>query len=169
MERDAERLGLKLRDVATHVLDLLHHKFLAGDHWALSEAINECCTAGLPLPDWASDAYREAFARLANLEVASWDNLLGFPDTDRKHVNGKRAAQAREDARKSQDIYKRIKNRAPDESISDNLFDKVGKEFGVSKSTCNRLYYEQERLERLVQDWMEGSEGNALNQLLRKS
>jgi hypothetical protein len=158
-----------LRLVSKNVLEALHLRFLQGDRWALSEALEVCAEAGLPLPHWAAPTYATGFRKIESEEVASWDQVLGRAPTQRKQLRGARATRAREIARNGPEIWRRIKKRSLTEAIDDSLFEQVGKEFGTSKSTCSRLYYAEEHEEREMDAWMAGPGAEKMGRLLSEA
>jgi hypothetical protein len=170
MEADARVLGWVLTRVSVWVLEALRDRFSEGDRWALAEAIEVCAAAMLPMPPWVTDAYAEGFKLLDDGDATSWDEVLGRPPAERKQRRGRRAAQARESARRRIEIWKRVKQVALDgQPIGDLLFEDVGKEFGISKTTANRLYYAEERDQEEMLSWMESPAARELGRLLSEA
>ena len=129
---------------ALHDLDRLEAQFDAGDSFALLQAIRKCANNDLIMPDWVARNYIKRFDLVLNCKLASWDEAFGRPYPKGVHISKKRQRRLLR-----LQVYNRIQRiRDTDESIAiDNeLFDRVGAEFGIKKSLCNELYYEAKRM-----------------------
>ena len=126
---------LFLRDWA---LKECQRKYESGQRKALMEAIWWCIREGWPAPPWLRDAFNEAFCTAQK----SWDEVFDPPipkgahrhRRDRNWKIGFRLAERIE--------FLHEKERR---SITQGLFEEVGKEFGVSGSVARDLYYEEKR------------------------
>jgi len=110
--------------------------FEKGDKAALLRTLWLCAAHRLPLPDWAGDAIGFACFAAWDGEIESWDDVFGKPwgDGQRRRVQ----TQSR-----SIDVWTRVRQLVGEEgaAITNDLFDRVGKEFGLSRSIVSRLYY----------------------------
>ena len=126
-------------------------RFEAGDRVALLAAIRQCANHDLPLPDWASRAYIAAYDQVLTCHSNSWDEVFGKP-----YPKGKQLGSLREEREKKFAIYFRIEDlrkahyEVQDDGshklvssipIAEELFERVGVEFGIKKTRCSVLYY----------------------------
>jgi hypothetical protein len=111
----------------------------SGDKSTILFGIGYCCSNNQPPPPWLAAAFLEAFRRVQDREVASWDDVFGRPL--RKH---ERLDKIRRDREKVGPLLKRIlERRRAGEAIDKRLFDEVGGELGIGGSTSTEtLYYE---------------------------
>jgi hypothetical protein len=117
-------------------------RFEAGDKGALLEVISICAESKWRIPPWASLAFSEICQRAWSGEVKSWDDVFGVPWGD-----DKRQQRAIRTESKAPHVWVRIKKlRGEGASITNELFDRVGAEFGLSRSVVSRLYYELEEV-----------------------
>jgi hypothetical protein len=125
-------------------LDAFEMEFTIGhDRKALLAALRVCARCELPMPEWLATAFGAAYDRIAiRYEAKSWDDAFGNPIP--KHF---RPAAARKNREVGVRIYMRIteiiraRKSPKDAPLDERLFASVGKEFGVSRSDANKLYY----------------------------
>jgi hypothetical protein len=115
-------------------------EFEAGDKDALLWVLMICSQCNYRMPEWAREEFYWLYWRGARGEFESWDDVFGKPW-------GPGQQRAAVTNHKGFDIWGRVrtlhtKEHAP---IDNELFERVGKEFGVSRSVASRLYYEHER------------------------
>jgi len=136
------------------LLEELKERFLNGPHnpralqgggsMALFEAIEFCGRKNIPVPAWAASAFSHGFSRVLWAEVATWDEAFGRPWTKRKSL-----ITARKHHRIMTRIYERVlalhdgRDGSPRLPIDNSLFAKVGKEFGIKRSLCSKLYLQE--------------------------
>lgn len=121
----------------------LERCFVAGDRFALMEAISECAVNDLALPNWAAEAFLDGYYSIINLRSGSWDDVFAKP-----YKKGFHLGQARVRRLARVEVYltvRRILAREPGTPIDDHLFERVGRECNVSRSLANQLYYEYKR------------------------
>jgi hypothetical protein len=117
-------------------------RFEAGERWAVLEVFMSCsvATPQRPVPAWAVIALVEALLEVTRGE-RTWDDVFVLPWKYDKMDRRRYASEA-----KIHDIWHRV-NALHDEGVplSDELFERVGREFGLSRATTNGLYYEMLR------------------------
>lgn len=136
------------------LVDLLERQregFEAGDGYMLMAAIRACAEHGLPMPQWAADAYAAAFDRIHRAEVRSWDEVLGAPFPKSANLNTERNKRNR--------LAVKVWNRAheilasePDAVIDASLFERVGAEFHVGKTRASELFYTHKKRRKILLD-----------------
>jgi len=114
--------------------------FEAGDKNALLWVIMICCQCNWRMPEWAREAFYDIYWRGLYAEFESWDDVFGKP-----WGGGQRRAITRH---KQKYIWARVRilHKKEGAPINNELFERVGKEFGVSRSVASRFYYELEQL-----------------------
>jgi hypothetical protein len=133
---------------ALHRLDALQRQFSEGDKFALMQAIGVCANHGLVMPKWVARGYIKGYYAVLNCNTDSWDGAFGRPYRKGFHLG--KARLRRELRFAVRNRISEIRIAEPKTPIDDGLFERVGKEFGIGKTLCNRLYYEAERLIRSV-------------------
>jgi hypothetical protein len=124
-------------------------KYEAGDKNSLPAALWFCLANNEPPPDWLKDAYVRAARRVWSYEVSSWDDVFGKP-----LKKGKQRKAAHRRYMIGSAIRERVMDRthraaingerSPDK-IDKNLFEEVGKEFGIKGTLAAEIYYEHQR------------------------
>jgi hypothetical protein len=128
--------------------------FEGGDSKGLLATIQICLRCGIETPPWAIHAFTECTEGVFEADVASWDDAFGRPYPKGKHLD-----KVRQKLRLCSRVFRRISQirawRPGDEPIADwlterasigvDLFEIVGKEFGIGPRKCKDLYYEQKR------------------------
>jgi hypothetical protein len=111
-------------------------RFEAGDKAALLWVIMICAQTNWRMPEWAREAFYEIYWTAASGEIESWDDLFGKPW-------GPGQQRAAVTNHKAPYIWRRVRllHTKEDAPIDNELFERVGKEFGVSRSVASRLYY----------------------------
>lgn len=109
----------------------------AGDGSAVLECIHRCISYGLPAPLWLVRAYNERYMRVARYETASWDDAFGRPHPPHTRLTD---LQRRHELKFPVALRVRALH-AEGSPIGGELFDKVGAEFGISRTVCSELYY----------------------------
>jgi hypothetical protein len=114
-------------------------------------AVLLCAAHGIPPPGWLREKAKLAFYRwFMTDEIKSWNKIFGGPINKGKHVQTERRKKEIANA-----LFNRIEDRRDaGEKISKGLFEAAGKEFGVSTTIAQEIYYKQRegyaRLKRLV-------------------
>lgn len=108
------------------------------DRSVILDCIYFCGFEGIPLPDWLCTALTDA---LRDYQSGEREDLgAAFDMTRPKHWN--QGAHRRAWYLKI-DVFGRIDDlHRADESIGEELFEKVGKEFNISGSTARNYYYD---------------------------
>ena len=127
------------REFALYEIERCRLLFEAGDRGALLQALGECSLQDLPMPDWLARAYLRAYREGIHYKVRSWDDVFGSPSP-----KGKNLELARVRRTQIVEVYicvRGILDREPSPAIDQGLFERVGKELGISWSTVKNLYY----------------------------
>jgi hypothetical protein len=92
----------------------------------------------LPIPNWVQHAFVDAVHQVDEFHVKSWDEVFGRP-----LGKGKQLAVARKKLRLRGELPQHIWDRNEGgEPISKDLFESVGKKFGVSGTVAAEIYYQ---------------------------
>ena len=121
-----------------------------GNRGAALNCIYQCLELGIPVPQWAAQSFCEAFRRVrrGDIEKNSWDAVFGQPHLG-KHIDSIKRERAVA-------IYLRVEQirayeGAASAPLDDQLFDRIGQEFGMKKSRCKKLYQWWKRHETKLQ------------------
>jgi hypothetical protein len=110
--------------------------FERGDKHALLLVIYTCAECRWKIPQWATVAFVDMYMRGLYAEIESWDDVFGKPWGD-----GRQQRTARSEAATPY-IFKRVmqlhREGAP---ITNELFERVGEEFGISRPQVSKYYY----------------------------
>jgi hypothetical protein len=118
-------------------LEKQRKRYEAGDKSALIYCMEHCLRNHTAIPEWVETAFLRGCQDVRNLKVKSWDDVFG-----RRLKKGARLATERRNSDLVGHIYSRVGElRDAGESINKNLFDRLGKELGISGSTARDLYY----------------------------
>ena len=120
----------------TECLAILKEKCEDGNKAAILKALHQCFLMNAPVPRWLSRAFVEAYEAAARFEIRSWDEAFGPAQEKGAHL-----AARKEYADLRFPVALRIVLRAPDERIEPDLFDKIGRELGISKNKATDAYY----------------------------
>lgn len=131
------------QEAALEFLPDLEAAFKAGDRFALFQAISECALHDLALPDWVATAFLEGYYSVINFRSGSWDDAFGRPYKKGLHVD--QARTRRESRLKVFLCARQILSSEPNLPIDEDLFERVGRECGVSRSVASQLYYQHKR------------------------
>jgi len=94
------------------------------------------------LPRWCEYGFLGAYRKIRHYRAKSWDTVFGVPH--KKHTNLDAKRKERE---KSYLVYRRIeeiKKQEPSTATDWELFERVGKDFGIGASTLTEGYYYKE-------------------------
>ncbi len=126
-----------LRMIATFEAD-----YVAGSRRALFRTIAACGRFGIPIPPWAAKAFSEGFDLVDNMKARTWDEAFGSP-----WPKGMQLEKARLHRGKKLEIYNAIldehdliRQDGSKTPIDNELFARVGKNFGVDRDKCRVLY-----------------------------
>jgi hypothetical protein len=116
-------------------------RFNDGDKRALFRAIHYCGQNRLILPEWVHLAFTEAAERWFEFEVKTLDEAFGVTYPKGMHFDKKRRFQ-----QIAPKIYQRIREEHTEgRSIDESLFEEIGHEFFVEKTTASKAYYAMRR------------------------
>jgi hypothetical protein len=121
-----------------------------GHKRALLYWLDYCLTNNVQVPPWIKQGLSNALDAAFLYRIKSWDEVFGelLP-------KGKRIATERRNREIFWDLFSRVRDlHAAGASIDEELFEKVGKEFGVGKTVASEIYYETGRafIEELEED-----------------
>ena len=125
--------------LAAQELKYWQAKHAKGDKAAVLEGLYLCTLNDLPMPRWLVYAFLAAYRAIRQYEARTWDEVFGKP-----HKKGTHLAAKRDEREKAIQIYQRVKQikaTNPGTAIDEALFERVGDEFGVGRSTANEYYY----------------------------
>jgi len=116
------------------------HAFEGGGSHALFEAIDFCGRTNIVIPAWAATAFNDGFRRVHFAEAPTWDAAFGRP-----WPKSTKFIAVRRRLRMMTMIYERVLALHDGHGLKiDNLlFEKVGKEFGIKRSLCSKLYLQE--------------------------
>jgi hypothetical protein len=134
MTTDPEKISDAYASMLAARCDRAEQKFKAGDKSQLLLAMKDCLELRGPIPQWAQDAFLEAYYILPK----SWDDVFGPPIP-----KGTNLEAARRKSKIGLQLYLEVKRlNAEGTPIDDGLFETVGKQFSVSGGTAKRMYYD---------------------------
>ena len=125
---------------ALNVLDAMQQAYESGGHLRLLSAVNLCAMHDLPTPEWVRRGFVDCYRRVVEYEAKSWDDVFGRPHPKGLHLESARRRESRRIP-----VYTRINEilyLEPDTPIDRGLFERVGEEYGISKTVAEELYYE---------------------------
>ena len=125
----------------------LRGRYEAGEKKMLLLAILYATMSRSPLPDWAADAFKNAFELVERGGAGSWDDVFGRPHPAGEHLKSIRRAYLRFEVWGLVRYFHEREGRP----IDDGLFEHVGEMTGLGKTTTiKKLYYEAEHAMRSV-------------------
>ena len=108
---------------------------------AVLEAVFMCARNGLVMPDWLATAFMVRYCAVTHFHAASWDSPLSF---GRHHPKGTRLAAELKRFKFQSQVALRItliRHDEPGTPIDKNLFERVGKPFGLGATLTEDYYY----------------------------
>jgi hypothetical protein len=120
------------------VLEILKKRLEGGDKWALLYAIRQCLLLKRPLPEWLRLAFLSAYDSATGYEIKSWDDAFGRP-----HPKGSHLKKEKRNFELRQVIIQRVEALRSEMSVDKGLFEKIGKELGISGTTVSDIYYDE--------------------------
>jgi hypothetical protein len=131
-----------------HYLERYRWEYEAGDLDSVPMALLLCIINEELPPDWLRDAYSKAVDRVRSYEVGSWDDVFGKP-----LAKGKQLDVARRKSKIAHGVWSRVRHRTAidldddgkRDKIVKDLFEEVGKEFGIKGTVAAEIYYEHDR------------------------
>lgn len=115
--------------------------FEEGHNGALLDAIAVAAFAGVPLPEWAAEAFLKSYHDVVTRKLhRSWDEVFGEPHGKGKHL----PAMRRKDALAGR-VFKRVQELRQRKSdpvkIGDGMWEIVGDEMGIAAGRVKEYYY----------------------------
>jgi hypothetical protein len=117
-------------------LEITKQKFEEGNKAVLLMAMHQCLLLKKPPPEWLRLAFIRAYESAAAFEIRSWDEAFGPPREKGAHL---KAWKGYADLRYP--VALSVALREPGETISPDLFDKIGSDLGIGKHKASDTYY----------------------------
>ena len=123
-------------------------RYKNGDKAAIIEGLYLCTQHGLTTPRWLATAFFRAYHEVKGFKAKSWDDVFGKPHARGMHLTSKADMEG-----KLIPIFMRIrdiKKKNPEKPIDEGFFEEIGKEFQISGSLANKIYYEGKKRYKLL-------------------
>jgi hypothetical protein len=121
-------------------LTVAKNEIESGRKELILKVMHHCLLMNRPLPDWLRWAFIKAYQSAYPYKRKSWDDIFGKPHPKGVHLEAK---QKHFELRFP--IWLRVQELARSgKKIDKRLFEKVGKELGISGTTASEIYYEKE-------------------------
>jgi hypothetical protein len=119
-------------------LDDFRRRESEGDDKAVLDALALCLEFDLIVPEWLARTFFARYEKVRDFEAGSWDEVFGRP-----HKKGIHLERAKRKIELCMPVLERVKEIVENESVAigAGLFERVGREFGISKTVCEELYY----------------------------
>jgi hypothetical protein len=120
----------------------LEKRFAAGDKSALADALHLVVVNRLTPPTWVWQAFTAGWGGVVSGRLASWDDVLG-----KRHKNSRKRAAARWQWELRYPVWHKVRrlNAGDGIGISDELFQIVAEQFGLTKRNVSELYHRMQR------------------------
>jgi hypothetical protein len=127
--------------------EVLRGRYEAGERGVLLLVILFAAMFRSPIPDWAADAFKEAYERVERGDAGTWDDVFGRPHPAGRHL---RSIQLEHQRFKVWGLV-RYFHEGEGRPIDDGLFEHIGEMTRLGKTTTiKKLYYKAERAMRRV-------------------
>lgn len=133
------------------ILDLCERGYVErGDGLCVLQAVDHCFATGTEVPFRARQAFCGRYLPWVRFQFQTLDEAFGVTLPERFHFDERRT---REQLRPLV-VLRVLQLNQEGEAIGGALFDRVGKELGISESTCRTIFYEAESepLRKLLQN-----------------
>jgi hypothetical protein len=137
---DVEKFITEDQHIAEY-LEVAKQKFDEGNSAIILMAMHECLLLNRPIPEWLRTAFIRAYESAAAFDIKSWDEAFGSPQEENTQLK-----KRKKHAELRYPIALRVAQRASDEKIQPDLFDKIAEELnieGVKGATVRKIYYER--------------------------
>lgn len=131
------------KEIAIRNLNTLSEAFENGHKLALMAALNLCAQYYLPMPDWVSRAYCEAYQSVRRAKIKSWDEAFGPPHAPGAHID--RIAKRNRDRFRVWHEAENMRTSEPKRSIDDSFFAELASRLALGQTVTRELYYEVKR------------------------
>ena len=99
--------------------------------------ISDCFLTKNPIPEWAQKTLIKAVARANTYQIKSWDEVFGRP-----LEKGKQLIAERRKLELMEPIFEPVREcHEAGQSITKDLFEFIGEEFGLSGTVASEIYY----------------------------
>ena len=126
-----------LEDLARRFQEKGRELYEAGDKSEFMRCLFWCIRSDEPIPPWLKEALEQIMADRRSGKFKSWDEPFGKP------LGNKHQATVRRDAKVIVPLFDRVRELSESgRALNKELFDEVGKEFGVGGTVASELYYD---------------------------
>jgi hypothetical protein len=127
-----------LNSYTSHQLEQARLRYEQGDKSELLRWLNYCLIMGWEVPSWIKEGLYKAVNDADAYKIRSWNEVFGEPVPKGVHLK-----TARRNSETEWPLFWRVcELHKAGWPIDENLFEKVGKEFGIKKTLASELYYE---------------------------
>jgi len=138
-----------LKQMATGACEHAAKRFARGDRGAILEAVFECANAGMLLPRWAGEAFRQAYleTRVGPPLHKSWDDVFGKPHAKGKHLDAEFKA-----SKFKYLVYAAVIEMRNNRLRKTDVFPAVAerfKRFGIGEALCRQYFRRVSKMARL--------------------
>jgi hypothetical protein len=121
-----------------HQLEQARLRYEQGNKSELLRWMNWCFIANREVPSWIKEGISKAVNDADTYKIRTWNDVFGKPVPKGTHLK-----TARRNSEIEWDLFWRVCGlHKAGRPIDENLFEKVGKEFGIKKTLASKLYYE---------------------------
>lgn len=117
----------------------------AGNGFAVLACIRKCVTHGLVAPEWLALAFNRRYDHVLHARAKSWDASESFGRPYPKGTNLNAQKKRRDLGPSVWCAVHEIKQKDPGRAIGPELFEEIGKEFGIGKTLAEEYFYEQKK------------------------
>jgi hypothetical protein len=141
-----------VRKLTVLAVEERRRQFEAGEDWALLDAVDFCARAGMPMPEWLVQAFCDRYVDWCLFRVKSLDDAFKVKRPKKMKL---KARERRERLKPQVVLWVLRLQRERRVPFDEALFERVGKQLGIGKTTANKIYYASDNhwrklLERIV-------------------
>lgn len=123
-------------EAAERLIEHCASEYKNGNTLMLFHAVELCAEFDIPPAEWIRAGMKEAIKSLTQYKSKSLDQAFGFEIPKGLNLNAKR-----EKKRLEVPVYLRVLKLKTEMPVDDYLFEKVGKEFGISSGKAKQFHY----------------------------
>ena len=113
-------------------------QFEAGHKMSLLAAIRICANHDLVMPGWVARAFISGYEKVLTCRANSWDKVFGNP-----YQKGRHLAAMRKKRNLSPAVWNAVNDaRQQGAPVDEDLFEEVGKAYGLGKTLAAEYYYD---------------------------
>jgi hypothetical protein len=127
-----------LDSYTAHQLEQARLRYAQGKKSELLYWLHYCVMNDREIPAWIKEGLFKALEAAHSYKIRSWNEVFGPPVP-----KGRRLKNARRNQEIAFNVFDRVQAlHKAGQPIDENLFEEVGKEFGIKKTLASQLYYE---------------------------